>query len=445
MCHLRALVLTSCFCLLIAGLSGGEAQPPPDYPALIEALTKVDHPDVGFSDTVSGSSFLPLGEQETGMMLLRAEPRRPSEALTALVAGGAAAMPALLAGLSDAREITALPPMKAMMWMSFADEYDWNRRTTTTAPVGVNRDGLNSGDHRMEHQLTVGDLCFNAIGQIVNRSFTAVRYQPSGGLVVNSPTTSPALRAAVLAEWKDLTLAEHRRRLQADFTTPDYPGRRSGAALRLAFYAPQDLSTLVVPYLSTPSYDIFGVETFVRDHLYQANPGVWGELVRQELERHGEHWRVGILRQLFDDLDSVEATEEKRTSSAFEHGDLPRRILIDAFGFPKTVRSHDLPFSVVESTSDRARFIGSLVHDTDPAITAAVEKVLRECDDDYLALACFRRCVHAGRIDAVLAACDRPLPHSTTWKPELEKTKAAIKARKADGKPMTLADLPEWR
>lgn len=432
-------------CLLVPCLTGSEGTTAPDYPALVEALTKVDHPDVGYSAMMTGSSFLPYGEASMGMMLLKPERRRPSPTLTALVTGGAKAMPALIVGLSDAREIPALPTMKAMMWMSFPDEYDWNRQATRVIPVGVNRDRFEPGERRMEHRLTVGDLCFNAIGQIVNRSFNAVRYQPTGGLVVNSPTTSPALLAAVMAEWKDLTPAEHLRRLQADFTNPDHPARRSGAALRLAFYAPQEMAALVVPYLSTPSYDVFGVWNFVRDHLYRAKPEVWNELVRQEVERLGGHWRVGILHLLFDDLGSVEATEEKRTSSPFEHGDLPRRILIEVFGFPKTVRSQDLPFSDVESTSDRARFIGSLVHDTDPAITAAVEKVLRECDDDYLALACFRRCVRVGRIEAVQAACDRLLPRSTTWRPKLEQTKAAIMAKKAERKPMTLADLPEWR
>lgn len=127
------------------------------------------------------------------MMVLQAEPRRPSQVMTALVAGGDAAIPALISGLSDTREITALPPLKAMMWMCFPDEYDWNQRTTKDAPVGVNRDDFNSSERRMEHQLTVGNLCYNAIGQIVNRSFTSVRYQPTGGLVVNSPTASPLL------------------------------------------------------------------------------------------------------------------------------------------------------------------------------------------------------------------------------------------------------------
>jgi hypothetical protein len=37
----------------------------------------------------------------------------------------------------------------------------------------------------IDHVVTVGDLCFVALGQIVNRSSAAVRHQPTGGLVIS--------------------------------------------------------------------------------------------------------------------------------------------------------------------------------------------------------------------------------------------------------------------
>ena len=63
--------------------------------------------------------------------------------------------------------------------MSFGEEYDYNRVTARTIPRGVNRDPPleNIAD---EYKLTVGDLCFVALGQIVNRQFTAARVSVDG-------------------------------------------------------------------------------------------------------------------------------------------------------------------------------------------------------------------------------------------------------------------------
>jgi hypothetical protein len=52
-----------------------------------------------------------------------------------------------------------------------------------------------------EHTVTVGDVCFVAVGQIVGRPYQAVRYIPSGNVVVNSPTATPVLRDLVRAAW----------------------------------------------------------------------------------------------------------------------------------------------------------------------------------------------------------------------------------------------------
>jgi len=41
------------------------------------------------------------------------------------------------------------------------------------------------------YTVKVGDVCYAIIGQIVNRSLMAVRYQPSAGLVINSPIEMP--------------------------------------------------------------------------------------------------------------------------------------------------------------------------------------------------------------------------------------------------------------
>ncbi len=58
-----------------------------------------------------------------------------------------------------------------------------------------------------KHTVTVGDLCWVALGQIVNRRFDAVRYQPTAIIIVSSPTLSPTLCKQVRADWANLTEA----------------------------------------------------------------------------------------------------------------------------------------------------------------------------------------------------------------------------------------------
>jgi hypothetical protein len=52
--------------------------------ALIDRLTEVDEQDTGYSRSVSGSSFLPLGRSETHMILLGQKPHAASDALASL-------------------------------------------------------------------------------------------------------------------------------------------------------------------------------------------------------------------------------------------------------------------------------------------------------------------------------------------------------------------------
>src|SRR6266446_5322149 len=73
----------------------------------------------------------------------------------------------------------------AFMFMYFSDEYDSRVPHLIRGPSPMEKDF--SGRYTVK----VADVCFVLIGQIVNRSLLAVRYQPSGGLVVNSPIEAP--------------------------------------------------------------------------------------------------------------------------------------------------------------------------------------------------------------------------------------------------------------
>ena len=358
---------------------------------LIARLAKVESGGFGYNGTFSGSEFLPVpGSGEATAMVLTRHDVAPSDAMRQLVSSGIKAVPFLIKHLDDARP-TRIKPLEAMMWMQFADEYDRNERLL---PRNVKtRDRLLNDfpDKSEPYRLTVGDLAFVALGQIVNRSFSAARYQPTGGLVVNSPSRSPALRRRVIAEWKGLTATDHRERLIRDLTTPDNERRRIGAYQRLAFYYPKVVEPLVLKELNRPTYDVFVIERFAHEILY----GTRSKQKRKSLfdgflEERGRAAADGLLLQLFHDLETLEADEEKRLSSPLkDFRTQPRDLLIQLYGKPASIRSSAKPFVNSVSTTGQARFIAALTLDNSARVDAAIAHVKASAKgDDYLTNAC---------------------------------------------------------
>jgi len=335
------------------------ARPGPDserarIERLVAQLRETDAAGIGFSPSVTGSQFLPIAAaDEQGMLLLGQPPPERSPVLKRLVEAGAAAVPVLLDCLADATQ-TRVPPMTAMMWSKTSDEYDFNRRTTKRPP-GVNRDV--PPEDPVEHVVTVGDLCFVALGQIVNRRFAAVRYQPTGGLVVSSPPRSAPLREAARAEWAGLTAARLEASLARDFTEPDREHRRTGALQRLRYYVPAAAAPLLAAELARPVYDGDEVEAHVH-RLYALPSARRAREFRGFVAARGEVARDGVLRLLFEDLSRQEAYGEQRVSPPTSGSDVrARECLIELFGYPATVRSTDRPYPQFSSKAERERLL----------------------------------------------------------------------------------------
>jgi len=360
---------------------------------LIDELTMVTDPGVGYSAYFSGSTFSPYADTEQlGTLVIGGTHRSESNALRPTVAKGVGAIPTLLKHLSDDRKIQ-LEPLSGMMWIDFPDEYDYNPRTRLKAPPGVNRNTFDEEErHPDSHSITVGDLCFVAIGQIVNRNYAATRYQPSGGLIVNSPTYSKRLRDVLIVDWSDLSAEKHRRLLIEDFENPDHEYRRIGAYWRLCFYYPDVVEPLVLKALEQPTFDVFKIEEFCRDTLYHAKPEERQQLYATFIREHGKQYSVGVMDQLFDDLNKLEAHEETRISPPLtEFSTQPRELLIHLFNKPHSVKSTERPSVSVMSESERARFIGGMTYDESKRIGEVVKRIyLKHLEDDYLAPACLR-------------------------------------------------------
>jgi len=171
--------------------------------------------------------------------------------MSELVRRGPLALPDLIKHLDDRRptklEVGNQPSgmqvgVDVFMFMYFSDEYDSRVPNLMRGPSSMEKEF--SGRYTVK----VADVCFVLIGQIVNRSLLAVRYQPSGGLVVNSPIEAPVLAEKVRKDWGDADAGILRQSLLEDIhatnrpkqiTRAGYTGRFANFALeRLRFYFP---------------------------------------------------------------------------------------------------------------------------------------------------------------------------------------------------------------
>ena len=209
--------------------------------SLIANLAEIASADCGFSGGVSGSDFPPVMGQEHNAVMLLSPPveRRRHPAVVELVARGPRALPDLLKHLDD----------KTPTKLSFEHDGgfgDMWHATEVRAPEGavdeaaiIKNAGIEFEQRGMavtsirKHQITVGDVCFAIMGMITNRVYSAVRYQPTACIVVNSPTSSPVIAKAIRALWPDGQ--DHTevlyQRLIADLVRGD-----TAAATRLLFY-----------------------------------------------------------------------------------------------------------------------------------------------------------------------------------------------------------------
>lgn len=235
---------------------------------LIADLAKLGGPGVGLSATLSGHDFAPVpGQAQAGVLLLTDHRVKESQALRELVAFGPDALPLLLDALEDGTPTRITIRHEGFLGgMWYGGELGLNPVNPAEAAVYKARaEARGRGGEREEqadildsYTVKIGDVCFVAIGQIVGRAYSAVRYQPTACIVINSPTHDAKLRADVRAAWagKDPTrrlldslLADYAIEGVFNGRTLDGWGAGSrlqcGAALRLLYYFPKEAAGLV--------------------------------------------------------------------------------------------------------------------------------------------------------------------------------------------------------
>ena len=222
--------------------------------ALIDKLVELARPRGGLRDDAGGGTYFALSDDPFGR----------------LVRMGPAALPALLKHLGDARKtrLAFTPHASGMGGVFRYDEMqvpptrtEERKRIRAAVGDGVATDGWVGRDIDKEpiegHTVTVGDCCFAILGQIVNRPYEAVRYQPTLITAISSPTLEPRLAKAARAAWgyddPGQVLA---RSLQEDFHSRAGGSLlQAGAAARLCVYFPKQGGDLVARRIAGLGFD----------------------------------------------------------------------------------------------------------------------------------------------------------------------------------------------
>lgn len=215
---------------------------------LIGDLTQIDSQSPGIDSAAVYDGFIAddsPGSFEVGVLGV-APPIGPPQ-IRELVRRGPVALPELIAHLNDKRptklEVGNKPSGKQVgvdlfMFMFFSDEYDprvphwWSKEESKNVPQPMER----SFDGR--YTVKVGDVCYVIIGQIVNRRLLAVHYQPSAGLVVNSPIEAPVLVERVKNDWGQTNAEVLKASLLEDIHATNHPKRISVAEYTERFINP---------------------------------------------------------------------------------------------------------------------------------------------------------------------------------------------------------------
>ncbi len=385
--------------MLLQGNGRAVAPPPTSTRELIERLQQVDTSDFGYSATVTGRVFLPLdanGELQTAMLMQ--PPPVPSAVMRELVQRGAVAVPLLVNHLRDNRptRIIIRHPLgkggpflgRGMGWLN---------------PLG----GTNSPD---SYTLTVGDLCYVALGQIINRDHLVAFYIPSGIVGLHSIASAPEEIASLTKEWSNLTRARHRAFLIREARKALDDETRIGACKRLAYYYPDALEALALELLALPITDKEDLLDGYTAIMRAKDTKERRRLFREFIADHGQAGRQALLRELFQMLQSDE--EEPEILKDKDAPDVIRPVLVDLFGYGPKLRSADRPdFMTVIAVSARTTLIGeALIHDDSPKVDRVIRDLLRSTKDDELALKCMDRLVGRGFDADIERYCKRRLP-----------------------------------
>ncbi len=239
--------------------------------ALIEKFGEIETPDLGLCATTSGCAFSPIdGHAKLGALLLTEHRLQTSAAMHDVVTLGPKCLPFLLSRLNDQTQTKLrFTRCAGIGTISLCNDIrdslvDLTTTLTNQREQFVRRqqavlNGPRFDGHALpSYTVTIGDVCFVAIGQIVGRRYQAVRYRPTACVAVNSPAHDPDLCNQVRTIWS----SDDPSRAVFESLCLDYAteGRSEWgqfyanlvqveAAMRLLFYFPAESRELIAKRL----------------------------------------------------------------------------------------------------------------------------------------------------------------------------------------------------
>ncbi|AMV17056.1 hypothetical protein [Planctomyces sp. SH-PL14] len=360
-------------------------------------------------------NFLAWGvEPATDFLPLREDHEPPSggaenegDPALKLIKLGPAAIPLLLAHLDDDRP-TGVGPFGRVY---LSDYVDMNSRSGIDRPL---REGKrlssvpDSNEPLNGLNLTVGDLCFEVLGQIVNREYGCV-FQACMHCSVVSPGRSAVIRAHLKKSWGGISSEGHRESLLRDLRAPDSAERQRGAYYRLAYYHPEAVEPAVLDELRRPYYSRADIRDFCQDSLFtEGDRETRRKRVTDYLLSRNETYSRGLQRELWH-----EALERRISAGAedAQAAEVAREVLVDVFGEVIGRDSYDRSLESDTTSESRSEFIASLTHDRSRAIGNMVAGLLEsEPENNTIAAACLRCLANRGYPDLLTRAIDRLKP-----------------------------------
>lgn len=205
---------------------------------LIDDLQNLESPTAGLHPTAWVSQFL-VEDSEPQFAGGVIGSQRPVvfAPMRELVVRGAAAIPALLRHLDDARptklEIKEEGPIS---WARICNGYN-NRPLRGQTTYKNVEESL-----ELPYRVLVGDVCLVVLGQITNRPQVGVRYKPSGGVLISSPVKFPEIVSCAREDWKNTSADDLCALLLDDIPQSKFEQEADGAIRRIRFYFPEKLS-----------------------------------------------------------------------------------------------------------------------------------------------------------------------------------------------------------
>jgi hypothetical protein len=394
-------IVSLCFGICVNGTLGqtSRAAAEQSNEELIDRLQYVNEKSYSVqTNIIAAAGPLPQGQrfQQEG-------PSEPSAAMQELVRRGPSAVAGLCEHLTDARKTHSVIAHPT----DYSAEYDWNPRTQSRAPgtqtpyeFGRTTPRIVGAPSREAYPIAVGDICFELLGQIVNRDYRAARYQMSGMIIINSPVLVPDLAAAVRKGWEKITPEQLCASLIKDIEQPDRADRAEVGIITLARYFPNSVSAAVRARLKLPTYDAWAVQYFVDGSVLpdgstdsrekkiaaflSANPvGYHDAMLVYLWPYRSQEAQAALIKELGGTLDAdrppMPSAMDIRWNADF----------VDALS--------DIHLPEVEAAVYSE--FGGRHHETGQALTS----------NDYIAMACIKHLVHTGHDPEFMAYCRRRL------------------------------------